>query len=172
VQWVCFAAAGDRVGGFAQSGPIFCTNLLVSARMGCFFSSGGVLTTGKDGQVATGPILDVDLYGNTRILEENLDAMLHWIDFQKTTSTASRRPFTIFGDWLAIDAVTPARSPVPGDLTGTACFAHTTGLMESACGQFQDRLKHRVQFWSPCGSARMPAIDVAVKNETLEFQWN
>jgi hypothetical protein len=47
-----------------------------------------------------------------------------------------------------------------------------SGSMESACGQFQDRLKRRGQFWSPCGLAHMLAIDVAVKNDTLQFLWN
>ena len=44
--------------------------------------------------------------------------------------------------------------------------------MESACSQFQDRLKRRGQFWSARGLAAMLAIDVAVKNDTLQFLWN
>lgn len=47
-----------------------------------------------------------------------------------------------------------------------------SGSMESACSQFQDRLKRRGQFWSPRGLANMLAIDVAVKNGTLQFLWN
>ena len=47
-----------------------------------------------------------------------------------------------------------------------------SGSMESACGQFQDRLKRRGQFWSPRGLANMLVIDVAVKNDTLQFLWN
>jgi hypothetical protein len=47
-----------------------------------------------------------------------------------------------------------------------------SGSMESACSQFQDRLKRRGQFWSPRGLAHMLAIDVAVKNNTLQFLWN
>lgn len=47
-----------------------------------------------------------------------------------------------------------------------------TGSMESACSQFQDRLKRRGQFWSPHGLAHMLVIDVAVKNDTLHFLWN
>ena len=38
--------------------------------------------------------------------------------------------------------------------------------------QFQDRLQRRGQFWSPRGLAHMLAIDVALKNETLQFLWN
>ena len=47
-----------------------------------------------------------------------------------------------------------------------------SGSMESACSQFQDRLKRNGQFWSPSGLAHMLAIDVAVKNDTLHFLWN
>lgn len=47
-----------------------------------------------------------------------------------------------------------------------------SGSMESACGQFQDRLKRRGQFWSPSGLAHMLDIDIANKNDTLEFLWN
>jgi len=35
-----------------------------------------------------------------------------------------------------------------------------------------DRLKRRGQFLSPRGLADMLDIDVAVKNDTLEFLWN
>jgi hypothetical protein len=47
-----------------------------------------------------------------------------------------------------------------------------SGSMESACSQFQDRLKRRGQFWSPPGLADILAIDIAVKNDTLHFLWN
>lgn len=47
-----------------------------------------------------------------------------------------------------------------------------SGSMESACSQFQDRLKRRGQFWSPSGLSNILAIDVAVKNDTLQFLWN
>ena len=47
-----------------------------------------------------------------------------------------------------------------------------SGSMESACSQFQDRLKRRGQFWSPRGLSNILAIDVAVKNNPLQFLWN
>lgn len=47
-----------------------------------------------------------------------------------------------------------------------------SGSMESACSQFQDRLKRRGQFWSPQGLANILSIDVAVKNRTLHHLWN
>jgi hypothetical protein len=47
-----------------------------------------------------------------------------------------------------------------------------SGSMESACSQFQDRLKRRGQFWSPTGLAHILEIDIAIKNHTLESLWN
>jgi len=44
------------------------------------------------------------------------------------------RPHTTFGDWLAIDAVTPERAPVPSDLVGTAYFAETVRIMANVAG--------------------------------------
>ena len=38
--------------------------------------------------------------------------------------------------------------------------------------KFQDRLKRRGQFWSLRGLANMLTVDVAVKNDTLQFLWN
>jgi hypothetical protein len=45
-------------------------------------------------------------------------------------------------------------------------------IFTQACAQFQDRLKRRAQFWSPRGLVHILAIDVAVKNDTLDFLWN
>jgi len=47
-----------------------------------------------------------------------------------------------------------------------------SGAMESACSQFQNRLKRRGQFWSRDGLTHLLALDVALKNETLPFLWN
>jgi len=47
-----------------------------------------------------------------------------------------------------------------------------SGAMESACSQFQDRLKRRGQFWSRDGLANLLALDVTLKNKTLTFLWN
>lgn len=69
-------------------------------------------------------------YGDERILRENYEAMKCWIDFQEATSSGYVRPPTTYGDWLAIDAVTPDHAPVPSDLVGTAYFAYSTQLMK------------------------------------------
>lgn len=73
-------------------------------------------------------------YGNTRILEENYDAMARWMDYQEANAKDGLRPPTVYGDWLAIDAVTPERAPVPSDLVGSAYFAHTSDLMRRIAG--------------------------------------
>lgn len=73
-------------------------------------------------------------YGDTRILAENYDAMKRWIAFQDRTATGGLRPRTSYGDWLAIDAVTPSNAPVPCDLVGTAYFARTSGLVAKIAG--------------------------------------
>ncbi|NCW27741.1 MAG: alpha-L-rhamnosidase [Verrucomicrobia bacterium] len=73
-------------------------------------------------------------YGDRKILEENYPAMVRWIEYQRKTSQNLIRPRTAYGDWLAIDAVTPQNAPVPCDLVGTAYFAHSTDLMARIAG--------------------------------------
>ncbi len=67
-------------------------------------------------------------FGQKKILEQNFEPMLHWIEYQKRTSHELIRPSEGYGDWLAIDAVEPGRAPTPIDLIGTAYFAHTTRI--------------------------------------------
>lgn len=47
-----------------------------------------------------------------------------------------------------------------------------SGAMESACSQFQDRLKRRGQFWTRKGLRNLLVVDVAVKNRSLTQLWN
>ncbi len=47
-----------------------------------------------------------------------------------------------------------------------------SGAMESACSQFQNRLKRRGQFWTRRGLRHLLAIDVAVKNGSFTHLWN
>ena len=84
-------------------------------------------------------------YGDRQILEENYPAMVRWIEYQRKTSKNLIRPRTAYGDWLAIDAVTPQNAPVPCDLVGTAYFAHSTDLMARIAGVL-GRTKDRVRF--------------------------
>ncbi len=64
-------------------------------------------------------------YGHKRILEQNFKPMLRWIDYQQRTSHELIRSAKGYGDWLAVDAIAPDRSPTPTDLVGTAYFAYT-----------------------------------------------
>lgn len=73
-------------------------------------------------------------YGDKEVLAENYDAMKRWIAYQERTSKSLIRPRSMYGDWLAIDAVTAQNAPVPCDLVGTAYFAHTTDLMAKIAG--------------------------------------
>lgn len=68
-------------------------------------------------------------FGNERILEENYEAMVKWMDFQEKTSDGLVRPPTAYGDWLAVDAAIPDFAPVPSDFIGTAYFARTAEIM-------------------------------------------
>ena len=85
-------------------------------------------------------------YGDKEILEKFYPAMARWIDYQEKTSNNLLRPPTAYGDWLAINAVSPPNAPVPCDLVGTAYFAHTTQLMEKTAtvlGKRADALAFR-----------------------------
>jgi alpha-L-rhamnosidase len=85
-------------------------------------------------------------YGDRKILKENYPAMVRWIEYQRKTSKILIRPRTAYGDWLAIDAVTPQNAPVPCDLVGTAYFAHSTDLMAriaGVLGRTRDRVRLR-----------------------------
>ncbi len=65
-------------------------------------------------------------YGDTRILERNIDSMILWVEWCRTHSTGlirDRDRGNDYGDWLAIGADTPK------DLIGTAYFAHSTDLL-------------------------------------------
>ncbi|MFA6959701.1 MAG: family 78 glycoside hydrolase catalytic domain [Opitutaceae bacterium] len=68
-------------------------------------------------------------FGDIEILRENYGAMSAWIGYQEKTSRRGVRPPTVYGDWLALDAVIPQHAPVPTDLVGTAYFARTCGIM-------------------------------------------
>jgi len=112
----------------------------------------GKMWTWSKGNAAWGdagvicPYVVYQHYGDTTILKENYSAMVRWINYQEKTSVGLCRPPTVYGDWLAIDAVTPQHAPVPSDLVGTAYFAHTAGLMAEVArvlGKKQDALRFR-----------------------------
>lgn len=68
-------------------------------------------------------------FGDLAVLEENYEAMSTWIGYMEASSRALVRPFTSYGDWLAIDAVVPGGAPVPSDFIGTAYFVRDCDIM-------------------------------------------
>ena len=62
-------------------------------------------------------------YGEPRVIEENYEAMGDWIAYLEENSDELRRPDAGYGDHLNLDDETP------GDLIGTAYFAHVTRLL-------------------------------------------
>jgi alpha-L-rhamnosidase len=67
--------------------------------------------------------------GATTILEENWKSMERYLRFLKTRAKHYIQPDTVYGDWLAVDAVKPQWGPTPKDLIGTAYFARDAQLM-------------------------------------------
>ena len=68
-------------------------------------------------------------YGTSEILEENWSAMEHYMKFLKDQADNHIQPETVYGDWLAVDAVRPEWGPTPKDLIGTAYYARNAQLM-------------------------------------------
>lgn len=61
------------------------------------------------------------LYGDDRVVEENLEAIGAWLEFCRGSSAGGIRPDSGFGDWLAV-------THTPRDLVATAFFAHSARL--------------------------------------------
>lgn len=67
-----------------------------------------------------------EAYGDTRILERNIDSMARWVEWCRAHSTdliRDRDRGNDYGDWLSIDADTPK------ELIGTAYFARSADLL-------------------------------------------
>ncbi len=86
------------------------------------------------------------VYGDTRILETNYDAMAHWIEYLHSVNPDNlwhNRRNNDFGDWLSIDADTDK------ELLATAYFAYDTSLMSkiaAALGKVEDAAKYTALF--------------------------
>ncbi|HWA09653.1 MAG TPA: family 78 glycoside hydrolase catalytic domain [Opitutaceae bacterium] len=66
--------------------------------------------------------------GDRRLLEENFDAIQHWIDAQaRDWPDGIRRSTRSYGDWLA-PGFKPAEAPTPYTLIATAYYAHVADL--------------------------------------------
>jgi alpha-L-rhamnosidase len=87
-------------------------------------------------------------YGDKRILEQNLPAMIKWVEWCRTHSTNLIRDKDRggdYGDWLSIGADTPK------DLIGTAFFAYSTHLVAKASqvvGKSEEATKYQQLFES------------------------
>jgi alpha-L-rhamnosidase len=71
-----------------------------------------------------------EMYGDRRVLENHLPAMIKWVEYVRKHSNGLIRDKDRgedFGDWLSINADTPK------DLIGTAFFAHSTHLLAKSC---------------------------------------
>jgi hypothetical protein len=85
-------------------------------------------------------------YGDKRILERHLPAMIKWVEYCRAHSTNLIRDKDRggdYGDWLAIGADTPK------DLIATAYFAYSTHLVAQACqvvGQTDEATKYQQLF--------------------------
>jgi alpha-L-rhamnosidase len=89
---------------------------------------GGVPAWGDAGVIC--PWTIYEMYGDRRVLERHLPAMIKWVDFLKSHSDGlirDRDRGEDFGDWLSIHADTPK------DLIGTAFFAYSTHLLAKSC---------------------------------------
>jgi alpha-L-rhamnosidase len=70
------------------------------------------------------------MYGDKRVLERHLPAMMKWVDYVQLHSDGLIRDKDRgedFGDWLSINANTPK------DLIGTAFFAYSAHLLAESC---------------------------------------
>jgi alpha-L-rhamnosidase len=71
-----------------------------------------------------------ETYGDKRILEKHLPAMIRWVEYLRAHSQnwiRDRDRGSDYGDWLAIRAETPK------DVIGTAFFAYSSHLVAKAC---------------------------------------
>lgn len=76
-------------------------------------------------------------YGNLEIVRENWEAMEAYLAFLEQRAVRFIQPETVFGDWLAVDAVRPEWGPTPKDLIGTAYFARDARLMAAMAGAME-----------------------------------
>ncbi len=71
-------------------------------------------------------------YGDTRVIDDNWDAMTRWMRFLSEANPSwlwrNRRGLDL-GDWLSVDAVQPADETTPRLLAASAYWAYSAALM-------------------------------------------
>ncbi len=107
-------------------------------------------------------------YGDKRILQNHLPAMIKWVEYLRAHSTDLIRDKdrgNDYGDWLSIGAETPK------DLIGTAFFAYSTSLVAQSCeavGHPDDAARYEQLFQDIKAAfiARYVAADGRVQDDT------
>ena len=106
--------------------------------------SGGVPAWGDAGVICPWTIYET--YGDTRILERHLPAMIKWVEYLRANSDGfirNQNRGNDYGDWLSIGASTPK------DMIATAYFAYSTHLVAKSCaavGRQADAEKYQQLF--------------------------
>ncbi len=88
-------------------------------------------------------------YADKKILEDNYDAMRHFVDWRERTAKEFIHSHSCFGDWLAIDLIhnNPGKTTTPRDLISTAYFARTAEIVANVAqiiGKKSDAQKYLV----------------------------
>lgn len=105
---------------------------------------GGAPAWGDAGVICPWTIYEV--YGDKRILERHLPAMIKWVEYLKLHSNGfirDRDRGNDYGDWLSIGANTPK------EMIGTAFFAYSTHLVARSCqavGRAEEAAKYEQLF--------------------------
>lgn len=109
-----------------------------------------------------------EVYGDRRILEQHLPAMIQWVEYLSKNSEGLIRSGdrgSDYGDWLSINDNTPK------DLIGTAYFAYSTHLVAKSCevlGRSEDATRYE-QLFQKIKAAfikRYVAVDGRVKGDS------
>lgn len=105
---------------------------------------GGVPGWGDAGVIC--PWIIYETYGDKRVLERHLPAMIRWVEYLRLHSDGLIRKKdrgNDYGDWLSIGADTPK------DLIGTAFFAWSARLVSRSCavlGRAEEASKYEALF--------------------------
>ena len=111
-------------------------------------------------------------YGDTRVIDQNWDAMNRWMRFIEDANPdwlwRNRRGLDL-GDWLSVDAVNPADETTPRMLAATAYWAYAAELMAkmaAATGRNEDAQRYDWQHRAIAGAfrAEFVAADGAIGN--------
>ena len=108
------------------------------------------------------------VYGDKRVLERHLPAMIKWVEFLRQHSDSlirDRDRGNDYGDWLSINADTPK------DLIGTAYFAYSTHLVAQSCaalGRADDAARYEQLFQDikAAFDKRYVAVDGRIQGDT------